>query len=103
MEQQVSQKGVKADKRGGVGGGSAPSIRKRAAGNKRRSKSRAGARYLRLINMYPLRPIRSHEELDEAIRILDRISSWTRALLPEEKDYLECLAHEIERYEAANV
>jgi HTH-type transcriptional regulator / antitoxin HigA len=91
MEQQVSPKGVEAGKR------------KRGAGKKRRGKSQAGARYLRLIDVYPLRPIRTNEELDEAIAILDRISGWTRALLPEEQDYLECLAHEIERYEAENV
>jgi antitoxin component HigA of HigAB toxin-antitoxin module len=30
--------------------------------------------------------------VDEAFRVLDRIQGWSRQLLPEEQDYLECLS-----------
>src|SRR5438105_3070698 len=59
-------------------------------------------RYLELVHRFPLRPIRSDKELDQAIRVLDSLLDRTR-LEPEEKDYLEVLSDQIERYEDIHV
>ncbi len=53
--------------------------------------------YLDLILQFPLRPIRSDEKLDEAVRMVD--SLLNRDLAPGEADYLEVLGDLIERYE----
>jgi len=54
--------------------------------------------YLKLILQFPLRPIRSDEELDEAVRVADSLLD-RRDLRPEEEDYLDVLGDLIERYE----
>ncbi len=59
-----------------------------------------GAAYLALLKASPLRPIRSEQELNQAIEILDRLQGRTDPLLPEEQDYLDCMSCLIERYEA---
>src|SRR5205823_5286538 len=59
---------------------------------------RAGTRYLALIREFPLRPIRSEAELDQAIAVIDALSDRAE-LAPEERDYLLVLADLIERYE----
>ena len=56
-------------------------------------------RYLELIRQFPLRPVRSDEELDDAIRVIDSLLS-KQALVPEEQDYLDVLSDLVERYEA---
>jgi HTH-type transcriptional regulator/antitoxin HigA len=56
-------------------------------------------RYLELIRRFPLRPIRTDEELDEAVRVIDSLLSED-ALAPEEQDYLDVLGGLVERYEA---
>jgi HTH-type transcriptional regulator/antitoxin HigA len=61
---------------------------------------RANASYLALVRVYPIHPIRSEEDLDDAIAVVDWLLSRRRQLDPQEKDYLESLSHEIERYEA---
>ena len=55
-------------------------------------------RYLDLVLQFPLRPIRSDEELDEAVQMVDSLLD-RRDLAPEEEDYLEVLGDLIERYE----
>lgn len=55
--------------------------------------------YLKLIRQFPLRPIRSDQELDAAVRMVDLLLSKT-ALALEEQDYLEVLSDLVERYEA---
>lgn len=55
--------------------------------------------YLELIRQLPLRPIRSDDELDEAIRVVDSLVGRP-ALTPEEQDYLHVLSDLVERYEA---
>ena len=62
---------------------------------------RATASYLALANVFPIQPIRTEDELDEAIAVVDRLLSRARPLDQQEKGYLESLGHEIERYEAA--
>jgi HTH-type transcriptional regulator/antitoxin HigA len=56
-------------------------------------------RYLELVRQFPLRPIRSDEELDEAVRMVDSLLN-RRDLASEEEDYLEVLGDLVERYEA---
>jgi len=54
--------------------------------------------YFDLVRRFPLRPIRSDEELDEAVRMVDSLLD-RRKLASEEEDYLEVLADLIEQYE----
>ncbi|MGO8744806.1 MAG: helix-turn-helix domain-containing protein [Thermoguttaceae bacterium] len=57
-----------------------------------------GDRYFDLVLQFPLRPIRSDEELDRAVRMVDSLLD-RRDLAPEEEDYLDVLGDLIERYE----
>jgi len=59
----------------------------------------AGGGYLELVVRFPLRPIRSDEELERAVRMVDSLLD-RRDLAPEEEDYLEVLGDLIERYES---
>jgi HTH-type transcriptional regulator / antitoxin HigA len=63
----------------------------------------ASASYLRLAAAFPIRPFRTEEELDQAIRVLDELLRRKKPLDEQEQGYFESLSHEIERYEAANV
>jgi HTH-type transcriptional regulator/antitoxin HigA len=65
--------------------------------------SRVSRSYLILAAAYPIRPIRSDEDLDEAIAVLDKLQTRRKPLDPQEQDYLESLSHEIERYEDSAV
>jgi HTH-type transcriptional regulator/antitoxin HigA len=62
----------------------------------RRGNARDG--YLELVQWFPLRPIRSDEELAEAVRMVDSLLD-RRDLAQNEEDYLEVLGDLIERYE----
>jgi HTH-type transcriptional regulator/antitoxin HigA len=68
------------------------------AKSKSRPTPRVGARYLQLVRRFPLCPIRSDEQLDQAIAtvngLLDR-----GPLAPDEDDYLEVLSDLIRKYE----
>ncbi|MBU4399439.1 MAG: helix-turn-helix domain-containing protein [Planctomycetes bacterium] len=55
--------------------------------------------YFDLVRRFPLRPIRSDKELDEAVQMVDSLLD-RRDLAPEEEDYLEVLGDLIERYES---
>ena len=55
-------------------------------------------RYLMLIRMFPLRPIRSDEELDEALNVMDGLLDQD-GLDSAEADYLAVLNDIIEQYE----
>ena len=55
-------------------------------------------RFLALNRRFPLRPIRSEEELGRACAIVDELSI-REALDPAEEDYLDVLGDLIERYE----
>ncbi len=63
-------------------------------------KEDARDRYLDLVREFPLRPIRSDEELDRAVRMVESLLD-RRDLVPEEEDYLEVLGDLVERYESA--
>lgn len=55
-------------------------------------------RYLDLVRRFPLRPLRSDEDLDQAVQMVDLLLS-RRDLAPEEEDYLDVLGDLVERYE----
>jgi HTH-type transcriptional regulator / antitoxin HigA len=56
--------------------------------------------YFQLIRQLPLRPIRSDEELDRAIAMINTLLD-RNDLDPTEEDYLEVLSDLVERYETA--
>lgn len=59
---------------------------------------RASDRYLDLVREFPLRPIRSEEDLDVAINRIDTFLAKP-ALDPAEEDYLDVLSDLVKRYE----
>jgi HTH-type transcriptional regulator/antitoxin HigA len=56
-------------------------------------------RYLALIDRFPLRPLKSDEDLDAATKVLDSLTDRLDELAPEEQDYLDILTDIVERYE----
>lgn len=56
-------------------------------------------RYLALIDRFPLRPLKSDEDLDKATKVLDSLTDRLDDLAPEEQDYLAVLTDIVERYE----
>ena len=70
---------------------------------KGRAWTRPRASYLALVREFPIRPIRSDAELDEAIRMLDKLLERTKSLDVQERGYFDSLANEIQRYEAATI
>jgi HTH-type transcriptional regulator/antitoxin HigA len=66
----------------------------------RRRHPLATASYLKLVTAYPIHPLRSQADLDEAIAVLDDLLSRRKPLDAREQDYLESLSNEIELYEA---
>ena len=56
-------------------------------------------RYLELVEAFPLRPIRSDEELDQAVEIIDSLLSQ-KTLVADEEDYLDVLSDLVRRYES---
>src|SRR6185437_13806019 len=61
----------------------------------------AAPRWMELAAEFPLRPLRSDEELDRAIAMADRLIDAGR-LAPEEEDYLVVLGDLIHAYEEEN-
>ncbi len=61
----------------------------------------AKPKYLALVRKFPLRPIRSEEENEAALAMLESLGERqrVRALTPEEHDYIAVLAKLIEEYE----
>ncbi|HEY2784180.1 MAG TPA: helix-turn-helix domain-containing protein [Fimbriiglobus sp.] len=59
-------------------------------------------RYLDLILQFPLRPIRSDEELDDAIRVIDSLIDQN-TLMDAEQDYLDVLGDLVEAYETETI
>ena len=55
--------------------------------------------YLELIRQFPLRPIRSEEEHDRAIAMVDALGSRIKDLAADERDYLDVLCDLVEKYE----
>lgn len=58
--------------------------------------------YLRLVQRFPLRPLRTQAEHDEAVRVLGRLDGRAEPPLGAgERDYAEAIAHFIKAYEDA--
>src|SRR5207247_1737423 len=53
------------------------------------SRVRASAAYLALIRAFPLRPLRSEQDLDQAIAMVDKLLARRKPLTAQEQDYLE--------------
>lgn len=58
-------------------------------------------RYLELVGLFPLRPIRSEEELDEATKVIHMLIDQD-SLSPPEDDYLDVLSDLVEAYETVH-
>jgi HTH-type transcriptional regulator / antitoxin HigA len=56
-------------------------------------------RYFDLIRALPLRPIRTDSELDLAVAMIDSLID-REELDPDEQDYLDVLADQVEKYES---
>ena len=66
----------------------------------RRESSGASDSYLALASVYPIHPIRSDADLNDALAVVDLLLARTHRLDDQEQDYLDSLSYEIERYEA---
>jgi HTH-type transcriptional regulator/antitoxin HigA len=58
----------------------------------------AGDAYLKLIQVFPLRPLRTEADLDSAIAVIDSLVD-RKKLAPGEQDYLDVLSRLVEDYE----
>lgn len=63
---------------------------------------KAEGQYLELVCQFPLRPIRTDQDLDAAIAIIDVLIDQS-ALSTPEKDYLDVLSDLVETYETEKV
>jgi HTH-type transcriptional regulator/antitoxin HigA len=59
-------------------------------------------RYLDLIHQFPLRPIRSDAELDQAIKMIDSLLDRDD-IAPDEEDYLDVLSDLVEKREDEHI
>ena len=59
-------------------------------------------RYLELVRRFPLRPLRSDDELDAAVDVIDELVDRETLSLPE-RDYLDVLGDLVEAYENESV
>jgi HTH-type transcriptional regulator / antitoxin HigA len=63
---------------------------------------RAPDRYLELVRRFPLRPLRSDEELDRAVAVIDSLIDRDE-LDRDELDYLDVLGDIVSKYEAEHI
>jgi HTH-type transcriptional regulator/antitoxin HigA len=63
---------------------------------------RAEDRYLDLVRQFPLRPLRTDDDLNAAVAVIDRLIDRP-ALTAPEQDYLDVLSDLVETYEAEAV
>ncbi len=59
---------------------------------------RTSDRYFALVREFPLRPLGSDTELDQAVAMIDRLLARSR-LAPDEEDYLDVLSDLVEKFE----
>jgi HTH-type transcriptional regulator/antitoxin HigA len=79
--------------------------RRAAASRSRKGPTASGgidAAYLALIRRFPLRPVRTEEELDAAFAIIDELTARDE-LSAAEADFLDVLGDQVERYEDEHV
>jgi HTH-type transcriptional regulator/antitoxin HigA len=71
-----------------------------AAKRKRSANGRANREYLSLVERFPLRPLKSDKDYDEAIAVVDTLAVKREdSLSPAEQDYLGTLTLLIEQYD----
>jgi HTH-type transcriptional regulator/antitoxin HigA len=70
----------------------------RGRANETRPRGPTSHRYFDLVREFPLRPLRSDRELDQAIVVIDRLLARGR-LASDEDDYLDVLSDLVEKYE----
>ena len=58
--------------------------------------------YLDLVRQFPLRPLRTEDDLDMAIGVVDALLDRAKLTLPEQ-DYLDVLSDLVEAYEAERI
>ena len=64
------------------------------------TKAKLDRRYLELLRLFPLRPIRNKRELEQAMRIGGHLAAYNEDSLPSgERDYLDALTVFIEDYQ----
>jgi HTH-type transcriptional regulator/antitoxin HigA len=74
-------------------------IKARRSG-KRQGNGRPDPSYLALIDIFPLRPLRSERDYDAAVRVLDTLAVRTEGSLePGEQDYLDTLTMLVNEYD----
>jgi HTH-type transcriptional regulator / antitoxin HigA len=67
---------------------------------KRQANGRPAPAYLALIEHFPLRPLRSEEDYDAAVSVLDRLAVRREGSLnPGEQDYLDTLTMLVEQFD----
>jgi len=67
---------------------------------KRRANGRPAPAYLALIDIFPLRPLRSERDYDAAVAVLDTLAVRAEGSLdPGEQDYLDTLTMLVEAYD----
>lgn len=72
-------------------------VAKRAT-NSRALYGKTEDRYLELVRRFPLRPLRSDDDLDEAVAVIDSLIDLPK-LSAAEQDYLDVLSDLVEAYE----
>jgi HTH-type transcriptional regulator/antitoxin HigA len=66
------------------------------------AKGRQPRAYFKLVQTFPLRPIRSDKELNEAVAVLDALIDRAPQLA-EERDYMRVLGSLVEQYEVKTI
>jgi HTH-type transcriptional regulator/antitoxin HigA len=56
-------------------------------------------RYFELVRAFPIRPLHTDAELDQAVAMIDSLID-REELAPEEQDYLDVLSDQVEKYES---
>jgi HTH-type transcriptional regulator / antitoxin HigA len=62
----------------------------------------AAADYLRLVRMFPLRPLRTKEMYDRAVKLASRLAGRVQPLTPGESDYLNVLSRLVEDWDKSH-
>jgi HTH-type transcriptional regulator/antitoxin HigA len=69
-------------------------------GGKRQANGRPAPSYLALIDIFPLRPLRSERDYDAAVRVLDTLAVRPEGSLdPGQQDYLDTLTILVDEYD----
>ena len=77
-----------------------PTATKATSAGRRQTRGRPAPSYLALIDIFPLRPLRSDRDYDAAVTVLDTLAVRPEGSLdPGEQDYLDTLTMLVEAYD----